>query len=64
MADDGSEVGPSIPMAVGTFADHSSMEGRLANVSFPLNVKLFMKFRPTDKEQVFDFRFTDYSKEP
>jgi hypothetical protein len=58
------EIGPSIPLALGSAADHSTMEARLPNASLPLNVKLFMKFKPNDREQVFDFRFTEYSKEP
>jgi len=33
-------------------------------MTLPPNVKLFIKFKPNDKEQVFDFRFTDYSREP
>ena len=57
------EIGPSIPMVLGGSADHSTMEAQLPNANLPLNVKLFMKFKPNDKEQVFDFRFTDYSKE-
>jgi hypothetical protein len=58
------EIGPSIPLALGSASDHSTMEARLPNASLPLNVKLFMKFKPNDREQVFDFRFTEYSKEP
>lgn len=58
------EIGPSVPLALGTAADHSMMEGRLPKATLPLNVKLFMKFRPDDKEQVFDFTFKEYSAEP
>lgn len=58
------EIGPSIPLTLGRSADHSTMEARLPNASLPLNIKLFMTFKPNDKEQVFDFRFTDYSREP
>jgi Cu/Ag efflux protein CusF len=57
-------IGPSIPLALGSSADHSTMEARLPKASLPLNIKLFMKFKPNDKEQVFDFTFTEYSKEP
>ena len=57
------ETGTSVPLTLGASGDHSSMEARLPAV-FPLHVKLFMKFRPNDKEQVFDFTFTEYSKAP
>ncbi len=58
------EVGPSVPLTLGSASDHSTMEARLPNATLPLNVKVFLKFKPADREQVFDFRFADYSKEP
>jgi hypothetical protein len=57
------EIGPSIPLALGSPSDHSIMEARLPKATLPLNVKVFLKFRPNDREQVFDFTFTDYSRE-
>jgi len=57
------EVGPSIPLVFGSNADHSTMEARIPGVTFPIRLKVFVKFRPTDKEQVFDFAFSDYSRE-
>ena len=56
------EIGPSIPLALGR-ADHSTMEARLPTTNFPLNVKVLLTFKPNDKEQVFDFTFTQYSHE-
>jgi hypothetical protein len=58
------ESGPSVPLVFGTAADHSTMEARIPGATFPFNVKVFMKFKPDDREQVFDFTFRDYSKEP
>ena len=58
------EVGPSIPMVFGGTADHSTMEAPIQRVAFPVNIKLFVKFTPNDKEQVFDFTFRVYSREP
>jgi len=58
------ELGPSVPLALGRPSDHSIMEARLPNASFPFNLKAFIKFRPNDREQVFDFTFTEYSREP
>jgi hypothetical protein len=58
------EVGPSIPLVFGRTADHSTMEARIPGMTFPFNVKLFMKFKPNEREHVFDFSFRDYSREP
>jgi Cu/Ag efflux protein CusF len=55
---------PSIPLVFGKSADHSTIEAPVANVTFPFSVKAFVKFKPTDKEQVFDFTFKNYSREP
>jgi Cu/Ag efflux protein CusF len=58
------EIGPSMPLTQGRSPDGSTLEARIPNATFPFNVKLFMTFKPNDREQVFDFTFTGYSKEP
>lgn len=58
------EVGSSIPLLFGRSADHSTMEASMPGTTFPFSIKVFVKFKPEDKEQVFDFMFKDYSKAP
>jgi Cu/Ag efflux protein CusF len=58
------ETGPSIPLVFGRTADHSTLEARIPGATLPFNLKAFVKFRPNDKEQVFDFTFKAYSREP
>jgi hypothetical protein len=56
-------VGPSYPLVLSK-TDHSVLEARLPNTTFPFSVKVFVKFKPNEKEQVFDFTFKEYSREP
>jgi hypothetical protein len=56
-------VGPSYALVLSK-TDHSVLEAKLPKTTFPFDVKLFMKFKPDDKEQVFDFTFKEYSREP
>jgi hypothetical protein len=64
MSNDNAEpVGPSYPLVLSK-TDQSVLEARLPKPTFPFNVKVFMKFKPVDKEQVFDFTFKEYSKQP
>jgi hypothetical protein len=44
--------------------DRNVMEVSLGDAKLPLNVKLHVKFRPDDADQLFDFTFAAYSKEP
>ena len=60
----GGEVGAPIPLVQGTRPDRSSMEVKLPPTKFPFNMRLYMKFTPAEREQVFDFTFKEYSKEP
>jgi Cu/Ag efflux protein CusF len=60
----GKEIGPSIPLTPTSSSDKSQFEVHLPKTSFPFNVKLFMTFKPGEKEQVFDFTFRSYSVEP
>ena len=36
----------------------------MPGATLPANFTLRVKFKPDDKERVFDFTFNDYSKEP
>jgi Cu/Ag efflux protein CusF len=59
----GHEIGTPIPVSVKN-ADNSTLEARIADVTFPLHLTLRLKFRADGKEQLFDFTFLAYSKEP
>ncbi|HWW84760.1 MAG TPA: copper-binding protein [Vicinamibacterales bacterium] len=56
----GKETGAPVPLSAG--ADPSTMEKTVAGAP-PLNVKLRVKFKPTDVDQVFDFTFPAYVKD-
>lgn len=60
----GTEAVPATPLVMARSKDGNTMESRLRNTSFPVSVALHLKFGPDDKEQVFDFTFAEYSKEP
>lgn len=60
----GTELGAPIPLALGKAADHSTLEAVIPNAKLPLSLKLYMRFKPNSREQVFDFRYTEFSKEP
>jgi hypothetical protein len=62
--DRGIELGPIIRLARGKTKDGNTLDAHLGNVSLPLQVQLRVKFGVQGKEQVFDFVFADYSKEP
>jgi hypothetical protein len=59
----GRPVGAAVPLAAAT-SDRTALEARLPRVTLPVNVELLVTFKPGDKEQVFDFTFPEYSKEP
>jgi Cu/Ag efflux protein CusF len=56
--------GAPIPLANASNAPGNTLEAKITPGAPPLNLKLYMKFGPDDKEQVFDFQFPAYSKEP
>jgi Cu/Ag efflux protein CusF len=58
------ETGAPIPVLPVSSPDRNVMEVSLGDPKLPLNVKLHVKFRPDEKEQLFDFTFAAYSKEP
>jgi Cu/Ag efflux protein CusF len=58
------EIAAPIPLAIARSSDGNVMEASLGDARFPVAVKLHVKFAPEDKDQVFDFTFAAYSKEP
>jgi len=44
--------------------DRNILEALMPSVDLPAKFTLRVKFKPDDKERVFDFTFADYSKEP
>lgn len=60
----GTDVGAAIPLTAVVTKDHNSLEAHVGSAPLPVNIELRLKFKPEDKEQVFDFTFAEYSKEP
>jgi hypothetical protein len=60
----GRQAGALVPLGIVKSADGNVMEAPLGASALPINVQLHVKFRPEDKDQVFDFTFQSYSKEP
>jgi Cu/Ag efflux protein CusF len=47
-----------------TIKDRNTLEATVPGAVLPVSFTLRVKFKPVDKEHVFDFTFADYSKEP
>jgi Cu/Ag efflux protein CusF len=62
--DNATEIAAPVPLVVGRSKDGNVLELPIAGEKLPLNLKLHMKFKPEDKDQIFDFRFAAYSQEP
>lgn len=60
----GNELGAPVPLKPRPTQDQNILELTAPGASLPVNFTLRVKFKPTDKERVFDFTFADYSKEP
>jgi hypothetical protein len=60
----GNDVGAPIPLKAGKTAGGSTLELPMPGEALPAKFTLRVKFKPEDKERVFDFTFADYSKEP
>jgi Cu/Ag efflux protein CusF len=60
----GRDIGTPVPAKPGGTKDRSTMEVQVPNTTLPASFALKVKFKPDDKERVFDFTFSDYSKEP
>ncbi len=53
-----------VALKPGKSPDGSTLELSMPNAALPASLTLRVKFKPNDKERVFDFTFADYSKEP
>lgn len=60
----GAAIGPVVPLVAVASKDRNTLEAHVGTSSLPMNVELRLTFTPGDKEQVFDFTFPAYSKEP
>jgi hypothetical protein len=58
------ETGAPIAIKTGRAKDRNTLEISLPGTALPANFALHVKFKPDDKDRVFDFTFADYSKEP
>jgi Cu/Ag efflux protein CusF len=54
------------PVAIkpGRTRDRNTLELAMPGATLPVNFTLRVKFKPDDKERLFDFAFSNYSKEP
>src|SRR5881296_2140059 len=59
----GRDIGPPIAIKPGRTKDRNTLEMRIPETTLPASFALRVKFKPDDKERVFDFTFPDYSKE-
>jgi hypothetical protein len=60
----GNDNGAPIPLKAGKTAGGNTLELSIPGEALPAKFTLRVKFKPDDKERVFDFTFADYSKEP
>jgi len=58
------EISAPIAIKVGRKNDRSTLEATMPSTTLPARFELLVKFKPDDKARVFDFTFSDYSKEP
>jgi len=58
------ETGAPVAIKTGRTKDRNALEIPLPGTALPANFALHVKFKPDDKDRVFDFIFADYSKEP
>jgi Cu/Ag efflux protein CusF len=60
----GNDVGAPISLKPRPTKDRNILELPVPGTALPAKFTLRVKFKPDDKERVFDFTFNDYSKEP
>jgi Cu/Ag efflux protein CusF len=60
----GNAVAPSISLKPRQAKDRNILEVPMPGAELPASFTLRVKFKPDDKERVFDFTFNDYSKGP
>jgi Cu/Ag efflux protein CusF len=58
------EIAPPVILQAGRTKDRSTLEARMPGTALPARFELRVKFKPDDKERVFNFTFAEYSKEP
>ena len=61
---DGGKIAAPIVLKAGRTKDRNTLEALLSDTTLPASLELRVKFKPDDKERVFDFTFASYSKEP
>jgi Cu/Ag efflux protein CusF len=62
--ENGKEIAAPVPLVVGQNNDRNVLEVPIVGATLPLQVKLHVKFKAEDQDQVFDFTFAANSKEP
>src|SRR2546427_3854435 len=60
----GRDIGAPIAIRPGRTKDGNTLEMGIPGTTLPASFALRVKFKPNDKERVFDFTFPDYSNEP
>jgi len=60
----GRDIAAAVAVKPGGSKDRNTLEVRVPNTALPASFALRVKFKPDDKERVFDFTFADYSREP
>ena len=60
----GKETAAPVSLKPGRTGDGNTLEVAVPGAAPPANFTLRVKFKPEDKERVFDFTFADFSREP
>jgi hypothetical protein len=60
----GDDIAPPVSLKPRQSKDRNILEVPIQGAALPAKFTLRVKFKPDDKERVFDFTFNDYSKEP
>jgi len=57
-------VGSKIPLVAAGSADGSTLQAAVGNATLPFRVRAFIQFAPGSPEQIFDYTFAEFSKDP
>ncbi len=60
----GTQTGTAEPLAHAKGAPSNSLQVAVKKTAWPENLKFHLQFDPTDPDELFDFTFAGYSKEP